>query len=161
MTILTTLSFERISRSNTWTWVFFQGSVNLKSTHTTLVPCAFWMPIMLIILPYYVNFHHWDTRPSGASHLRWDKRVKFIPITKSISVPRLWISCIPSRTRYKHDNVLLWPYSDYRQVRLMWPGSLSLPKVLFFLLRYYTMVHGTLSLTRESIPTILDWLLRW
>ncbi|KAJ2933678.1 hypothetical protein H1R20_g3408, partial [Candolleomyces eurysporus] len=32
-----------------------------------------------------------------------------------------------------------------REVQLMWPTKLSVPKVLFFLVRYYTFVHSMLS----------------
>ncbi|KAJ2931036.1 hypothetical protein H1R20_g6058, partial [Candolleomyces eurysporus] len=38
------------------------------------------------------------------------------------------------------------------EVRLMWPASMSLPKVLFFVVRYYSLLHGIFSLT-YSLPT--------
>jgi hypothetical protein len=32
------------------------------------------------------------------------------------------------------------------QVRLMWPTPLSVPKVLFFALRYYILIHHILAI---------------
>jgi hypothetical protein len=39
------------------------------------------------------------------------------------------------------------------QVRLMWPTPRSLPKLLFFLVRYYVLVNAVFALACESHPT--------
>ncbi|KAJ2915178.1 hypothetical protein MD484_g5234, partial [Candolleomyces efflorescens] len=38
------------------------------------------------------------------------------------------------------------------EIRLMWPAAFSLPKVLFFVVRYYALLHGVFSMT-YSLPT--------
>ncbi|KAJ2922775.1 hypothetical protein H1R20_g14330, partial [Candolleomyces eurysporus] len=37
------------------------------------------------------------------------------------------------------------------EVRLMWKAPMSLPKVLFFGIRYYILIHGVFFLTEQSI----------
>ncbi|RXW13426.1 hypothetical protein EST38_g12428 [Candolleomyces aberdarensis] len=41
------------------------------------------------------------------------------------------------------------------EVRLMWPTPISLPKVLFFALRYYILIHGAFAMT-YTLPTSLS-----
>ncbi|KAJ2928269.1 hypothetical protein H1R20_g8839, partial [Candolleomyces eurysporus] len=41
------------------------------------------------------------------------------------------------------------------EVRLMWPTPISLPKVLFFSLRYYILIHGAFAMT-YTLPTNLS-----
>ncbi|KAJ2932973.1 hypothetical protein H1R20_g4110, partial [Candolleomyces eurysporus] len=41
------------------------------------------------------------------------------------------------------------------EVRLMWPTPISLPKVLFFALRYHILVHGVFAMTLSTKLTVI------
>ena len=73
---------------------------------------------------------------------------------------RRLITSTPSPTRLMYiAGIARGGFADFSQVRYMWHGSLGLPKVLFFALRYGIFVNNAFAFACEPTLSSSSWLI--